>query len=1121
MLRKSTFREIRTSLARYLAIFAIVALGVGFFSGLKDCKESMESTARKYLDETNFFDYQILSSYGADDDSVALAESWDGVSGAEGSIQIDVMARSGDGDSKALKAISLPEGINKLRVTEGRLPENPEECVVDAYSITDAGFRVGDSIEITDENDKDKRKQFKVKEFKIVGLVNTPIYLDYQRGSTDIGNGSLDTFFFIEKDAFDVDYYTNLYVTLKGDEVSLTEEHEDMLKDQEDNMEALAEAVTDGRRETARKDAQDELDEKKQEYEDSLAEYESEKRKAEKEIDDAEDQIESGKRTIASKRQEANSTISDLGNNKKELNDTVTGLEETISGLESNKKKLEKGISEAKAGKKQLEDGISKAKAGKKQLENGIAEAKAGKKQVEDAIAAPRANLQAQLDQVQAALEADPGNTALLEQAETLKAQIAGLDAQVTAVDEQIADLETQLAGVNGQIKGLETELTGVNGTIKELDKNLGKVNDGLAQAKDGKAQAEDGIGKIDEGLKQAEDGLAELDDREADLVSSERTLDQKKREADSEFERAEKELDDAKDKLDEAQEKIDDMEEGNSYALSRTENVGYASFDSNSSIVSNIAKIFPLFFFLIAALVCMTTMTRMVDEQRTQIGVLKALGYSNSQIVGKYMFYSGSAAFLGALVGFFAGCKVFPMVIWNAYTMMYDFSHTVDYIINYKLGLAVLAVAMLCSMGATWVSIAADFKVPPAELIRPKTPTAGKRILLERITPLWNRISFLYKVSIRNIFRDKKRFLMMVIGVSGCTALLIAGIGIRATISKVADYQFDEISLYDVTVMFSKNMTEKRQKAFMKEMTEDNDISEENVRFLHRGEVTMTMGGKTTDITCVATEAEGFGDFVDLHHGNEHIDYPGPGEIVIVRKTNHDYGVDVGDEVKLRDGYREMTAKIVGVADNYVYDSIYMTTDTYREGFGKEPDIKAAYINFEDGTEEKAIRNASADAAGYEYTAAAQTNIDVRENVSRMMKSLNAIVYVVILSAALLAFIVLYNLTNINITERIREIATIKVLGFYQIEVSQYVFRENIFLTAVAAIVGIPMGDWLLKFVIDNIVLSMIYFEPRHGPYDIPIAVALTFVFAFLVNIAMQKRLRNVSMTESLKSVE
>lgn len=1019
MLRKSTFREIRTSLARYLAIFAIVALGVGFFSGLKDCKESMVSTARKYLDRTNFYDYQILSSYGADDDSVALAESWDEVKAAEGSIQIDVMARSGDGDSRALKCISLPEKINTLYVVEGRLPESANECVVDSYSITDAGFRVGDFIEITDENDKDKLDEFRETRFEIVGLVNTPIYLDYQRGSTDIGNGSLDTFFFIDKDAFDVDYYTNLYIKLDGDQQALSEEHEDYLKAKEDSMKDLAEAVTAGRRETAQEEAQKELDEKKQEYEDNLAKYKREKANAENKLNKAENKINAGEKKIKKTR-----------------------------------KQLNAAITEANAGIEQANATIADRKTKKAQAEGGIEEAKAAKEQAK-----------------------------------------ADHEGGMISDDEYAA----AIAQADATISGLEGKLNDINNGI---------------------TQAEAGLKQAQEGLAQAEAGLKELDKQENKLDSSEKKLKKEERKADNEFDKAKRELDDAKDKLDEAQEKIDDMEIGNSFALSRKENMGYSSFDSNSSIVSNISKIFPLFFFLIAALVCMTTMTRMVDEQRTQIGVLKALGYSNSQIVGKYMFYSGSGAFLGAVLGFFVGCKVFPMVIWNAYTMMYDFSHSVDYIINWKLGLIVLAVSLLCSMGATWVSIAADFKVPPAELIRPKTPPAGRRILLERIKPLWNRISFLYKVSIRNIFRDKKRFLMMVIGVSGCTALLIAGIGIRATISKIADYQFDEISLYDITVMFSKDMTEDRQKDFMEEM-EDAGVTGDSVRFLHRGEVTVIIGDKTTDITCVATEAEGFDQFIDLHTGDQHLDYPGPGEAIIVKKTNHDYGIGVGDEITLRDDYREMKVKIVGVADNYVYDSIYISSDTYRDGFGKEPDIKAAYIDFEEGTAEDVIRNASADAAGYEYTAAAQTNIDVRENVNKMMKSLNSIVYVVILSAALLAFIVLYNLTNINITERIREIATIKVLGFYQIEVSQYVFRENLFLTAVAAIVGIPMGDWLLKFVIDNIVLSMIYFEPRHGPYDIPISVALTFVFAFLVNIAMQKRLRDVSMTESLKSVE
>ncbi|MBR4091753.1 MAG: FtsX-like permease family protein, partial [Mogibacterium sp.] len=763
MLKKSTFREIKTSLARYLAIFAIVALGVGFFSGLRDCKESMVSTASRYLERTNFYDYQILSSYGADDDSVALAESWDGVKSAEGSIQIDVIARSGSGDSSALKAISLPENINKLNVTEGRLPQNVNECVLDAYSITDEGFHVGDHIEITDENDKDKLGDFKVKDFEIVGLINTPIYLDYQRGSTDIGNGSLDTFFFIDKDAFDVDYYTNLYVKLDGDEVSLTDEHEDKLKEQEDNMKSLAEAVRDGRRETARKDAQEELDEKKQEYEDNLAKYEEEKADAERKLDKAEGQIKKGERLIDSNRKKAKKGRSEA--------------ESAIGELEAKLKEVDAGIDTLKSERKKAEDGLAQANSGKEQAEKGKAELEAG------------------ISKLQQAAQADPDNA--------------------DKYNAQIAELNGQLAGVNQQISGIDAQIGEINAGISAIDAKL-------KEAESGKAQLEAGIAEAEKGIEQANSGLATLDKKEKELAANKRKLRNEEKKADSEFEKAKKKLDDAKDKLDEAQEKIDTMDIGNSYALSRKENMGYSSFDSNSSIVSNISKIFPLFFFLIAALVCMTTMTRMVDEQRTQIGILKALGYSNSQIVGKYMFYSGSAAFLGAVLGFFVGCKVFPAVIWHAYTMMYDFSHTVDYIINYKLGLAVLAVALLCSMGATWVSIAADFKVPPAELIRPKTPRAGKRILLERIKPLWNRISFLYKVSIRNIFRDKKRFLMMVIGVSGCTALLIAGIGIRATISKVADYQFDEISLYDITVIFSKNMTGDRQKDFLNEISSD-----------------------------------------------------------------------------------------------------------------------------------------------------------------------------------------------------------------------------------------------------------------------------------------------------------
>ncbi len=1074
MLKKSTLREIRTSLARYLAIFAIVALGVGFFSGLKDCKTSMVSTATRYLEEHNMYDYMLISSYGIDDDSVDMARAEKGVSGAEGSVQVDVMASSGQADEVALKAISLPDKINTLRVVSGRLPESGDECVVDDYHIDSEGYRTGDTIVLTDSNDEDTLDIFGHREYKIVGTVNTPVYLDYQRGSTDIGNGKLETFFFIDRSEFDTDYYTQLYLTLEGDGAPFTDDRSECIDNSEDSMKDLAERITKARRETAMADAQEELDEKKQEYEDNLAKYEDEKAKAEKKLDDAEDKLDKGEKKVKGAKKKAKATKSEL--------------EGTIKSLEKQLDEINQGIETLKGEKTKAEAGLAKAKDGKDQLK----QAKAG--------------LESKIDELKAAAEQDPDNA-------------DSYNDKITAIKDQIDGIDGQIADVDGQIKGIDTGLSTINTKLGEAEAGKKKLEEGLKQAKSGLKQADKGLDKIAKEQKKIDKGR--------------NTLKKEERKAESEFDKAKRELDDAKDKLDDAQNKIDDMETGTSYALSCEENAGYSSFDNNSSIVSNIAKIFPVFFFLIAALVCMTTMTRMIDEQRTQIGVLKALGYSNAQIVGKYMFYSGSAAFAGSVCGFFIGCKVFPSVIWHAYTMMYDFSEEVDYILDVKLGLMSLAAALLCSMGATWVSISQDFKVSPSDLIRPKTPPAGKRILLERIGPLWRRISFLYKVSIRNIFRDKKRFLMMVIGVSGCTALLIAGMGINTTIARVADYQFDEISLYDFRTIFSKNMNAERQQEFTDYMMDNAGIGSEEMLFLHQAEVTLLLDQGNQDVTCTAADPEDFGRFIDLHTGDQPIGFPGTGEAVLVKKISHDYNVNAGDTITVRDGYKEATFKVSAIADNYVYDSIYISKDAYKQAFGRDPDIKSALVKLDRGaadTEEESgedavtdemIRDAATEAANYENTAAVSVNLDVRDSVAKMMESLNLIVYVVILSAALLAFIVLYNLTNINITERTREIATIKVLGFNQLEVSQYVFRENLFLTAIAAVVGIPMGKWLLRFVIDNIVVKMIYFEPRLTNKDIVLAVVLTFVFAAFVNIAMQRRLRNVSMTESLKSVE
>ncbi len=952
MLKKSTLREIKGSIERYLAILAIVALGVGFFAGLKVTREAMLATCSSYLEETNFYDYLIATSYGIDDESAEIARSEGYVQSAEGQIEQDVIVSYADAtDSEFIyKAMSLPSEINVPKVKEGRLPKASNECVVDSM-IT--GYDLGDKLVITDENSNSTIETFKYREYTIVGKVSSPLYLDYQRGSTDVGDGKLSSYFYIPRDGFKLDYYTALYLKLKGSDAYFGDGANDAIKSHMSDVKKLSSKINSARREVAISEAKSKLEESRREYESGLAEYNSQKSAAYEKLDAAE-----------------------------------AGLDEKSRELIEGKEKL---------------------------------------------------NAQKEYLQM------------MREQAEGDAEQTAQLDA---------------------------------------------------------------GIGQIDASLTQIRNGESQIASGRAEVAANRASADRK-------FADARAKLSEAKAELDKANRSIEDMELGSYYSFTRDDNIGFSVFDENASIVDGIAKIFPVFFFFVAALVCMTTMTRMIDEHRTQIGVLKALGYSNAAVLSKYLFYSGSAALIGAIFGFFVGCKVFPVVIWNAYGMMYDFEPKIEFVFNWKLGLITLLVAILCSMGATWVSCASDFEVAPAELIRPKSPSAGKRILLERIPSIWRRISFLYKVSIRNTFRYKKRFFMMVLGVSGCTALLVAAMGINTTIKKVAAFQYEEVINYDYLLVFNEDMDEKEQDGFIKYNEDINDVETKGITFVHEGSAKAEVLGKNVEVTLVASDGKDMGEYVNLHSGRKKLSYPKDGEAIVCLELQRRYGVNVGDTIKIKDGYREAEVKVSGVCDNYVRNYIYINDSTYEKSFGKKPSIRTAYVRLNDDASDDDIWEHAARLRLNDKVAAASVNLDTIEMVDKMMKSLDAVVFVVILCAGLLAFIVLYNLTNINITERIREVATIKVLGFYDSETQSYIFRENYILTGIAAIVGIPLGKLLLDFVISKICVNTIFFVPRITVADYIVALALTFVFAVVVNMAMRRRLRDVSMTESLKSIE
>lgn len=657
----------------------------------------------------------------------------------------------------------------------------------------------------------------------------------------------------------------------------------------------------------------------------------------------------------------------------------------------------------------------------------------------------------------------------------------------VATLPEKIAELEALLAAATDAATAdyLTAELSGARAVLADAELNLGKL----------------------------EAVRAELDSQKKTLSASRAEYEAQRADADRSLAEALTRLSDASHEIADAEAGIAELAPPDTYVLTRSENTGYVCFESDSSIVEGIARIFPLFFFLVAALVCMTTMTRMIGEQRTQIGTLKALGYSNSRILFKYISYSGSSALLGGTIGYVAGTRLFPWVIWVAYSILYGFTD-ISYIFDIRLALISLAVSLLCSVGTTWAVCRRELASMPAELMRPKAPKAGKRIFLERIPLLWNRFGFLRKVSLRNIFRYRKRMLMMLLGVGGCTALLLTGFGIRDSISNIASYQFDEIMKYDYTVTFSapQNDTGAFRERFGSEL--------DRLTFVCQTSAEAYTPAGVKDVIVIATDDGGVTGLFDLHgrDGNA-IPYPAGGEVVLSEKLASMLGAKVGDEVTLKtDETASITLRMSGICKNYVYNYAYMTAGTYESSTGDAAELRYAYATAREGTDLHGTAAAMMDGDGVMNVSVTQ---DMRERVASMMESLDYVVWLVIACAAALAFIVLVNLSNINITERQREIATIKVLGFYQSETASYVFRENVMLTFMGALIGLPLGVLLHRFVMSQIKIDMVSFDTVLLPVSYLLSFVMTMAFTLIVDLLMRSKLRKINMAESLKSVE
>ena len=1073
---KDIFRDIKKSKGRFISIAAIIALGVMLFTGVKIAPIDMKTTADKYYDDYNLMDLRLISTMGLTDKDVKDIKDIEGVLDVEPANTIDVVTKVG-ADEIVLRVHSIPDTglidnedyINRVNLIEGRLPEKSGECVIGSGSFESLNLNIGDKITVTSGNKNDISDSLKSNEYTIVGKVETPYYLTGHIGNSSIGNGTVKSYIFIKQSEFKSDVYSDIYVTVKGaKEVnSYEKEYFNVVDKVTSSIEDISILINDRRYNEIIDKANEELSKGKQEYEDKKLEVELK-------LKDAEAEIENSRNTL-------NSAEAELNNKEQQLNNSLQDGENKISIAESELNKKEK----------ELEEGINTFYQAKDLAEKEFVNAEA-------TIADAEVALEGLINQ-KVALEQMLNDESLSEDEKaSIKLQIDGLNNIIQQSTEKINLGKNEIQNKKNE---LETQEAKLNSAKIQLENGRSELNKSKSDLKYARSQ---GYAQIDKARKDIEEGKSKLAQGQAEYQEN-------KKLADEELTKAENEIKDSEDK-------INDIDKPELYVLDRNSHYSYVDFENSANSIGKLSNVFPLFFFVVAALVCLTTMTRMVDEQRTNIGTMKALGYDQGSIAKKFIIYASLASISGCIVGCTLGFTVLPLVIFDAYKILYILPD-MTYVVNIPLLLIVLAVAIGITTLAAYTTCRIELIETPAILMRPKSPKEGKRILLERIPFIWNRFSFIGKVTIRNIFRYKKRFFMTVIGIAGSTALLLAGFGIKDSIKTVVSKQYGELTKYQMVVNLENDISSDNKNNIESYLKDNNDIKE--YLFVRSENSKALANSVEKDINIITTsDINRFDDFEHLQdrESGKTIDLPSDG-VAISEKLAKLLGVKVGDEITIiNSNDKKGTAKIGAIVEHYIQHYIYINDNYYRNVFGEGPENNGIFLKLND---ENSLNNISNFLVNFDGVSGIVNNGSIKNNFDDTIKSLDLVVIVLILCAGSLSFIVLYNLTNVNISERIREIATIKVLGFYDKEVSAYIFRENILLTVIGLIGGLILGDIFHKFIMVTVEMDYVMFGRSIDMKSFIIASILTIIFSLLVNWSMYFKLKNVEMVESLKSVD
>ena len=870
---KDSVKEIRNTYKRFISILLMAFLGVGFFAGMRATSPDMVDTIDQYYKENQVYDIQILSTLGLTEEDIEAISKIDNIETIVGTYEIDGIL---DIENKeVVTKIMCIEELNQPILLQGKLPESQDECVVEENFLTTNNKEIGDTIEIEIENTKNDEGEeieyLNQSKLKIVGTVKSPLYILRDRGTSSLGSGKIDYYIYISKENIKAsEIYTSLYIKVENSEKYTTssEKYEDYIAKVKEDIEDIKEE-----RETERHNKLVDIATTK--VEETETEFNTEKQNAQQQIEEAKQEIENGKSEIKK-------TESELNTNKKESDTQFTNA---YNQIQTAKKTIAQNETQLATKEQETNQQFSELEGQKQDLQTQLAT-------VENSLA----QLETQYDQMKDSPDIPE------EQKQAIATQIQSLEQSKQTIEAGITQINNAIATGKQEIENAKTQIQNAKNELNNQEKQY--------------------EAKKKSTYSQLESAKLELEKAKTELETGEKELEQKQKEFEEKIAQAEA-------KLIEAREEITNIENPTWYVLDRYSNTGYNSFIQDTGSVENIAQVFPIVFFIVAALISLTSMTRMVEEQRTEIGTLKALGYNKLQIASKYIIYASLACILGGILGMSVGFVLIPKIIWMMYQMMYQMTDSIQISFNLTIGGIGLLLICVCIIGATIYAVLKELVQTPATLMRPKAPKMGKRVLLEKISFIWKRLSFSQKVTVRNIFRYKKRFLMTIIGILGCTALIVAGFGIKDSIECIMPNQFEKVFDYDMQIGLKNGLNEEQKQEYitnLQEKTEIQKVLEANVTYNtvinqeNEEDVQLIVPKEQNDLdgvinlTDVKTKQK-----VELQEN----------EICITDKVAELIGVKQGDTITLKDSKdKEIQVKISNVVENYVEHYIYVKSN-------------------------------------------------------------------------------------------------------------------------------------------------------------------------------------------------